>query len=311
MMINTPAISVVLPVYNAEKYIGEAIESILAQTFTSFELILINDGSTDGSLKILEHYAQKDARCIVCSWANKGIVASLNQGVYLAKADIICRMDADDICMPQRFAKQFDYLNAHIDCVAVGSNTLLIDPEGMPLLTWQHLSSHEDIDRLNLEGSSGSCMCHPAVAIKKSSLLAVGAYRADFEYAEDYDLFLRLAEVGKLASLPEVLLKYRQHPASIGHAKRKEQLLVTQKVLEETLQRRGLPLNHTLDLASINSYTPPAKLDTYLKWAWWAMPEKYYATAIKYGFKALKLNPFSVQAYHLLACVVKDYLFKK
>jgi glycosyltransferase involved in cell wall biosynthesis len=310
-MTSTPAISVVMSAFNAEKYLDEAIQSVLAQTFTNFELILINDGSTDGSLKILEHYAQKDARCIVLSWENRGIVASGNHGVHLAKADIICRMDADDICMPQRFEKQFNYLNAHPDCAAVGSNALLIDPEGMPIVTWTYLSTHEEIDNLNLTGSVGSCICHPSVAIRKSSLLAVGAYRAEFEYAEDYDLFLRLAEVGKLANLPEMLLKYRQHSASAGHAKRKLQLTMTQKALEDALQRRGLPLKHALNSESISNHITPSAQATHLKWAWWALSEKYYSTAIKHGFKALKLNPFSLGVYHLSACVAKDYLLKR
>jgi glycosyltransferase involved in cell wall biosynthesis len=310
-MTSMPAISVILPVYNAEKYIAEAIQSVLAQTFTNFELILINDGSTDGSLKILEHYAQKDTRCIVFSWENRGIVASGNHGVHLAKGDIICRMDADDISMPQRFEKQYEYLNAHPECVAVGSNALLIDTEGMPIVTWNYPTDHEEIDRQHLMGSVGSCICNPSAAIRKSSMLAVGSYRAEFEYAEDYDLFLRLAEVGKLANLPEMLLKYRQHPASIGHAKRKEQLIKTQKALEETLRRRGLPLNHGLNSESISSYMPTSTLDTHTKWAWWALSEKYYSTAIKHGFKALKLNPFSLGVYRLLACVAKDYLLKR
>jgi glycosyltransferase involved in cell wall biosynthesis len=311
MMTSMPAISIILPVYNAEKYIDEAIQSVLAQTFTHFELLLIDDGSTDSSLARLQHFAKQDARCVAYSTKNCGIVTALNFGISQAKAAIICRMDADDICMPQRFEKQFNYLNAHPECVAVGSNVLLIDPEGMPIVTWTYLSTHEEIDNLNLTGGVGSCMCHPAVAIRKSSLLAVGAYRAEFEYAEDYDLFLRLAEIGKLANLPEMLLKYRQHPASIGHAKRKEQLMKTQKALEETSRRRELPLNHALNSESISRHMPISTLDTHIKWAWWALSEKYYSTAIKHGFKALKLKPFRLGVYHLLACVAKDYLLKK
>jgi glycosyltransferase involved in cell wall biosynthesis len=284
---------------------------MLAQTFSNFELILINDGSTDGSLKILEHYAQKDARCIVLSWENRGIVASCNHGVHLAKADIICRMDADDVCMPQRFEKQFNYLNAHPECVAVGSNALLIDSEGMPIVTWKYSIDHEEIDQLHLTGSAGSCICNPSVAIRKSSLLAVGAYRPDYEYGEDYDLFLRLAEVGKLANLPEVLLKYRQHSASAGHAKRKLQLTMTQKALDDALKRRGLPLKHALDSESIDSYIQPSTQSTRMKWAWWALPEKYYATAIKHALIALRLNPFNLGVYHLLICIARDYLFKR
>lgn len=308
---NTPKISVALSVYNGETYLDEAIQSVLAQTFINFELILIDDGSTDGTLKILENYAKKDTRCRVFSYVNKGLTVSANHGVDLARADIICRMDADDVCMPERLQKQFDYLNEHPECVAVGSSALLIDPEGMPIVTWAYPTTHEEIDRLNLLGSVGSCICHPSSAVRKSSMLAIGAYRAEVEYALDYDLFLRLGEVGKLANLPEMLLKYRQHPASIGHAKRKEQLLASHKALKETFQRRGLPLNHMLDNESIDNYMPPARHDTFMKWAWWALSEKYYSTSFKYGFKALKLNFFNIKTYSLLACIARNFVLKK
>lgn len=306
-----PKISVLLPVYNAEAYIDEAIKSVLNQSFKDFELIIINDGSTDDSLARIQHYAQLDDRCLVHSTENSGIVKSLNFGVNLARADIICRMDADDICMPQRLEKQFEYLNKHPECVAVGSNVLLIDPEGMPIVTWKYPNRHEEIDNLNLTGSVGSCICHPSVAIKKSSFIMVGAYRTNFEYAEDYALFLRLAEVGKLANLPDVLLKYRQHSASIGHVKRKQQLMVTQEALEEALLRRGLPLNHALNADFIKNYVPPTSQDTFIKWAWWALSEKYYSTSFKYGFKALKLNFFNIKTYSLLACIARNFVLKK
>jgi glycosyltransferase involved in cell wall biosynthesis len=306
-----PAISVVLPVYNAEQYIDEAIESVLAQSFADFELILIDDGSTDHSLAHLMKFAKRDSRCIVHSWKNKGIVASLNYGINQAKADIIFRMDNDDICMPQRFEKQLQYLKTHPECVAVGSEVLCIDPEGYPICKMWSLHTHEEIDNTNLTGAIGSSMCHPSVAMRKSSLLAIGGYRPEFSFAEDYDLFLRLAEVGKLANMPEVLLKYRQHFSSIGHAKRKQQLIVTQKVLEEALARRHLTLKNSLASESIEDYEPPSIQDVHIKWAWWALAEEHYQTAFRHALKALSRNPFKLNVIRLLICISRDFLLKK
>ena len=107
-----PGASVILPVYNAGKYLEQSIESVLSQTYKNFELLLLDDGSTDGSKEVLEHYAIQDARCKVFSWPNQGLVKTLNEGIRLAKADIIFRMDADDVCIDSRFEKQIDYLSS-------------------------------------------------------------------------------------------------------------------------------------------------------------------------------------------------------
>lgn len=308
-----PAISVLMPVYNAEKYLKQSIESVLNQTFTDFELIMINDGSTDNSLKILESYMLQDSRCIVHNQENKGLVATLNEGINIAKADIIFRMDNDDICMPQRFEKQMEYLNSHPECVALGTSILLIDPDGFPINTWLYEQSHNKIDALNLSGAAGSHICHPSVALRKSVLLSIGGYRQEYEWAEDYDLFLRLAEVGKLANLQEVLLKYRQHAASIGYAKRKQQLTVSLKVLEDVHERRQLRFDSkkAVFLKSINDYVAPSKHDIHLKWGWWALSERNYQTSVRNAIKAIFQKPFNMNGFKLLACVARDYISKR
>lgn len=232
MMANIPAISIVMPVYNAESYLHISIQSLLAQTFTDFELILINDGSTDGSLEILNSFKLIDFRCIVHNQNNKGISATLNYAINFAKADIVCIMDNDDICMPLRLEKQVQHMKMNPNCVAVGTSALLIDPDGLPICTWVYEQKHDEIDAANLIGIAGSRICHPSVALRKSSMLAVGGYRPEFQLSMDYDLFLRLAEIGELANLPDVLFKYRQHLDSAGTKKRKQQLEETQKALE-------------------------------------------------------------------------------
>ena len=130
----TPAISVLLPVYNAERYLGLAVESVLNQTFDDFELLAFDDGSSYQSLSILREFAAKDSRVRVSSRENRGpLVVALNEMIAIARGPYLARMDADDICRSQRFEKQVAYLEAHPECVMVGSKCLAIDPEGMPI----------------------------------------------------------------------------------------------------------------------------------------------------------------------------------
>jgi glycosyltransferase involved in cell wall biosynthesis len=298
-----PAISVVLCVYNGGKYLDQAIESVLAQTYTDFELILLDDGSTDNSLERLEYYAKLDNRCRVFSGPNKGMVATLNQGIALAKADLIFRMDNDDVCMPSRFEKQIRYLKEHPECVAVSSKVLLIDAEGLPISEIWGETDHEKIDSVHMSGT-GSYMCHPALAVRKADLLKVGGYREECHYAEDLDLFLRLAEIGKLTNLPEVLLEYRQHVESVGYARRDKQIKATDKAVSDAKIRRGLVTTTNSNVAEKSDVAVLQKLsDIYLKWAWWAFMANNRQTAKKYAFKALLQNPFKLQLVKLFYCL--------
>ena len=125
--IDHPRVSVALPVHNCERYVAEAIESILAQTFTDFEFLIVDDGSTDGTLPILNRFAARDSRIRVISRPNTGIVGALNEMLGLARADLVARMDADDVALPVRFERQVRYLDEHPECVMVGSRVTIID----------------------------------------------------------------------------------------------------------------------------------------------------------------------------------------
>lgn len=127
-------LSVVMPVFNGGSYLSQAIQSVLNQTLRNFEFIIINDGSTDLSLSIIQSFASQDTRIVVVNRENRGLVASLNEGLHLAKSDLIARMDADDVCYPTRLSQQYEYLCAHTDCVAIGTRIQLIDPEGLPIM---------------------------------------------------------------------------------------------------------------------------------------------------------------------------------
>ena len=307
---NNPAISVVMPVFNSEKFLEEALESVLNQTYTNFEFIIINDGSTDNSIEILNKYAKLDKRCIIYSWLNKGIVTCLNFGIQKAKAKIIARMDSDDICEKDRFQKQLNYLETHQECVAVGSRVTIIDPDGLPFTNdWFEQITHDEIDALNMTGYVGSSICHPSVMYRKQALIDIGCYRQKLIYAEDYDLFLRLAENGKLANLSDFLLRYRVHSKSIGHAKRQEQLQATYQALAQAYERRKISIPSQLisDLKKNQKTESNSEVQMYRTRGWVALNNKYLDTARKYAIKILLREPLSFQSWKFLLCVMRGY----
>lgn len=217
--IDHPRVSVIMPVYNAEVFIAQAIDSILEQTFKSFEFIIINDGSTDASLKIIRSY--NDPRIRVVSRKNKGLVATLNEGIKLARGEYIARMDADDISYPDRFSQQVVYLDKNKDIDLVGSQIITMDEAGN--MSKGIVSKPIDPEDVRLLLGHGSIIAHPTVMMKLHSVKEVGGYREKYWPAEDYDLWLRMAEHGELANLPSVLLKYRISKKGISQSKGVEQ----------------------------------------------------------------------------------------
>lgn len=296
--------SVLLPIYNAETYLRSAVDSVLNQTFEDFELLLLNDGSTDNSEAIIDDFITKDSRCRKLSWPNQGLIKTLNQGINESKGTVIFRMDADDICIPDRFAKQLAYLDKHPDVVAVGSRVLLIDSESLPIVEFAEKISHDDIDTAHFNGSGGAIV-HPAAAIRKSALLEIGGYRDAYPHAEDLDLFLRLAEIGQLANMSEVLLHYRQHALSIGYAKRAEQLASARAAVGDAVLRRGL--RDSIQAANLKDFKTPGLIDIYIKWGWWSLLGNNPKTARKYAFKSLITNPFKKEVWKLLVCSFRGY----
>lgn len=244
---NAPTISVLMPVYNAGPYLAEATQSILNQTFQNFEFIIVNDGSTDDSLDILRLFTGRDGRIILVDRPNGGYSSALNQALELARGEFVARMDADDFSFPTRFARQIEYLKQHLNCVAVGAKALMVDQEGDSLSVIDSPSDHETIDREHLKAIGGQIL-HPSVMIRREALKEIGGYRTNFEPAEDLDLFLRLAEMGVLANLTEILIKYRVHPTCVSVTRRKLQLRNSNLAVCDAYLRRGLALPSELAL---------------------------------------------------------------
>ena len=295
---SAPAVSVVISAYNAERYLGEAFDSILDQTFRDFEVIVVDDGSKDATKAMLNRIAARDPRVRVISRPNKGLTVSLNEALAAARAPLIARMDADDVCLPQRFQTQVDFLANYPEVVVVGAAVELIDPFGVHIGVMNNPTDHAAIDAELLKGSGGAIV-HPASMMRTEILRNAGGYREQFNNSEDLDLWLRLAEVGRVANLPDVLLKYRRDLGSVSHTKRDNQLRLKSQILGEAYVRRGL--------------TPPAewKFDTWMpkphdvqlkEWGWKALGLGRRDAAIGHAKSLLKLHPFSVDSWRLMVC---------
>lgn len=219
---SVPKVSVLLPVYNAEQFIDEAIKSILEQTYTNFELLILNDGSTDNTSAFIESY-KADSRVQVIEHENMGLVGTLNKGLSLAKGLYIARMDADDIAHHTRFEKQIDYLENNPEVAVLGTAINLIDEDGLFIRT----ISHPSRPKLDSAMLSGNFLAHPTVMIRARALEHISGYRSAFLQAEDYDLWLRLKSQGYiLDNLKEVLLDYRQTTGGISFSNRTTQDIV-------------------------------------------------------------------------------------
>ena len=241
MATEAPLISVCMPVYNAERYLGEAVESILTQTLGDFELLALDDGSTDGSLRILQHYAAHDPRIRLISRPNKGLVTSLNELVDQARGEFLARMDADDITMPERFEKQVDYLRAHPDCAVVGCRVWETDADGDTVAEYPTLSDHDEIDAFHFR-LMGPALLHPSVMMRRAAVQAIGGYRS-FAVSEEVDLYLRLAEHWRLGRVPDYLLKYRIHGTNYSHHPQtvERSYRANCDILIDAYRRRNLP----------------------------------------------------------------------
>jgi hypothetical protein len=235
----TPTISVVMSVFNGEAFLREAVESILAQTFTDFEFIIIDDGSTDKTAEILSNYAKRDNRVRVVTQENRGRAESLNRGIELARAPLIARMDADDISLPHRLKEQVNYLKDHPEVGLLSGSCDYIDPRGRILGTGRVLLEDSEIRAVMLHYNP---MCHPAAIMKKDVVLASGGYRKLLLDADDYDLWLRMAERTRLANLSRVVLQYRFHAGQATSRNRKHQLLCVMLASRAAaLRRTGYP----------------------------------------------------------------------
>lgn len=236
---NEAPISVIMPVFNMEAYVREAIESILNQTFSDFEFIIVDDASTDGSCGIISSYLSDSRVSLVSMLEQLGNHQARNVGIRQAKGRYICAMDADDIARPDRLKVQYQYMECHPEVLAAGTHYSFIGMSGDPVKP----QSYDDIREALLVNN---CFLHPSLIIRSAALRVVGGYDGTFVYSADYDLMCRLALIGPVVNLPENLMTYRWHTQQISSshhleqqqfahkARRKYQMAMINQLLEKT-----------------------------------------------------------------------------
>lgn len=210
-MSNNPQITVLMPAYNAGLYIAEAIASVLQQTFDDFELLIINDGSTDNTAAIVESF--DDDRIVLVNQKNQGVAGALNTGLKLSRAPYIARFDADDICYPNRLALQYQFMLAHPEYHIIGSATDYVDKEGNHIFNFKApLLPQQGIDRISYKVCP---FIHSSVFYRKSSIMEQGGYNIYAHTFEDHLLWLKVLKNYKGYNMPESLIKVRLNPESV------------------------------------------------------------------------------------------------
>lgn len=229
-----PFISVLMPIYNGEKYLKESIDSILGQTYENFELLLINDASNDASENIILSYL--DSRMVyIKNEQNLGLIKTLNKGLDLAKGEFIARMDQDDIALPKRFEKQIDIFHKNQE-IGVCGTWFTSFGEGIKEKTLQHPVDSESI-KINLLGRSS--LGHPTVMLRKSAMENL-RYDENYQSAEDYEFWVSLSRVTRLHNIPESLLKYRVHQTNISVVENSLQSQTAKKIIGDQLLYLGI-----------------------------------------------------------------------
>ncbi|TAN58438.1 glycosyltransferase [Patescibacteria group bacterium] len=266
MVKQSPKLSVILPVHNAGSFLIEAIESILHQTFTDFELIIINDGSTDDSGNIIGEF--QDPRIKAITQENKGLRATLNIGLAAASGAYIARMDQDDISLPDRFEKQVAFLDAHPDYVLVGATYGYIDEQSNITGSFPALLDDEDIKR---ELFTKSPFGHGTIMARTESLKGGGyTYSNEAVHMEDYELWIRFSVAGKYANLPEILYLWRRSSTN-------------------TTSKHGrlqLHKGYELQIKTFNHFDLPSLV----QWLGWKNARKYRNTSIEIGGKRVDVR---------------------
>jgi len=230
---NNPKISVIMSVYDGEKYLDESIQSILNQTFKDFEFIIINDCSTDNSLYIIKQYAKNDKRIVLIqNEENIGLTKSLNKGLKIAKGKYIARMDADDVALSERFNKQYNYLEKNKNVFLLGTSAMMIDEDGNRSIKITAITQEKKIySRLRKKNT----IIHSSIMFRNDFELF---YRENFKYAQDYDLYLRVLSEGKIIkNILEVLLYYRVCKNSISFSRMGTQIIYSMVANKYYLER--------------------------------------------------------------------------
>jgi glycosyltransferase involved in cell wall biosynthesis len=250
-MRNKPKISVIMSVYNGEKYLGEAIESVLGQTFTDFDFIIVNDGSTDGSLEIIQSYHDERIR-VMNNESNLGLTKSLNKAIKESGGEYIARQDADDISLPDRFGEQVRFLEKHQEVALLGTSVYRIDSNGKTIGKMIMLARPTMKDLLR-----GNQFNHGSVMFRRRLLDDVDGYNDLFRYVQDYELWLRIARHHEVRNLTRILYKLRVHNQNVRFTNVEEATLyniLARKLAKESLADKVLKEISAQGIRSLYQY---------------------------------------------------------
>lgn len=290
-----PRVSVLVPVYNASRYVSACLHSILEQTWTDFELLVMNDGSTDDSQDVIVRAAGNDPRVKIFASANQGLARTLNEMLGMAKGEFIARLDADDESLAERLEKQVRFMDSNPDCVVVGGGVINVDEDGDPLSVELYPARHEDIERRMLAGRGG--IIHPSVMIRREPMQRCGGYSTEYPVVEDQDLWLRLALLGRLANLSEPLIRYRVHAGNMSFTDARNAGERLAEVLRRAHADRNMPL------PAMDCWVGVPLVDEWERrrqWCWSAVHSNYRATARKHACRLVKERKFDRRAWILL-----------
>lgn len=244
-----PAITVLMSVYNGERWLDEAIKSVLNQTFSDLEFIIVNDGSTDQSLEIINKFAAADPRIVVINKPNSGLADSLNCGLAKARGNWIARLDADDVCESERLERQYKIGMSSPDIVLVGSSSQQIDEHGSLTTAHRYPARHNKLYRHLI---SGRFFAHSSAFFRKNKVTSLGGYNPSFFRAQDYDLWLRLLDAGRFVCVNEPLIRFRVHHNMISNYKNTLPSVLFRWVALTLFQLRKLGYGHLIECNNVN-----------------------------------------------------------
>lgn len=293
-----PRVTVLLPVYDAERFLDGAVESILTQSFRDFELLAIDDGSRDGSVAMLEQHARRDPRVRIVRRAHEGVTPTLNAGLALARGELVARMDADDVALPRRLEIQVGALDREPGLVCVGGAYEVIDAKGRRISVVRPPCGSAEIEAAALEGRSP--IIHSAALYRREQVLAVGGYDVRVPVAQDYDLWLRLMDVAQLANVPDVVLRVRYYTSSVSGSRQAEQTEHVLRLCAAARARRGLggPMPVPRAWRPLSDWR--SRQHFALSWSRsaWRLGER--RTALAYALRAAAIHPFSAELLRTL-----------
>ncbi|MDE2416588.1 MAG: glycosyltransferase family 2 protein [Burkholderiales bacterium] len=304
MNLPLPRVSVLMAVFNTASYLQEALTSISGQSFADFELIVVDDGSNDGSTQILRAFAATEPRMRLIVRENRGLISTRNELLQAANGELIAWMDSDDYSSTNRLALQVARFDAEPDLVCLGGFAQCIDPNGEYLNVERYPLEHQEI---LAEQQKGGAMRFPTTMMRRDAALRAGGFREPFRIGEDFDLFLRLSEAGQMANLPGVIYFYRQHLSSVCSTLGPRWTIYRDAILELAQERKTsgsdkLQRGEGLDIAA----TPlmnmrPFEARTYLRWANEALQNGNTSLAWKYTVASLAKQPMSREGWKTAA----------